>query len=171
MTIVLAANAMVLLVGPSGSGKSTFAARHLRPTQVLSSDELRARVMDDPNDQSATDAAFELLHAILALRLARGRLSVVDATNVEAWARAPLLAAARRNRRPAVAIVFALPLEELLQRATERMDRRVPPAALRRQQRWLARSMTELPNEGLHAIWTLDSVAAVDGAAVTIQPG
>ena len=39
--------ALVLLVGASGSGKSTFAARHFRPTEVLSSDRCRGMVADD----------------------------------------------------------------------------------------------------------------------------
>ena len=53
---------LVLLVGPSGSGKSTFARTHFAPTEVLSSDVCRGLVGDDPNDQSATRDAFELLH-------------------------------------------------------------------------------------------------------------
>ena len=54
-------------------------------------------VADDPNDQTATEAAFELLHTFLRLRLSRRRLSVVDATNVEGWARERLLS----DRAPA----------------------------------------------------------------------
>ena len=94
--IELPAGTMVVLIGPSGSGKSTFASRHFPKTKVLSSDEMRAMVADDPTDQSATEAAFELLHTALALRLAHRRTTVVDATNVERWARERLLAVARR---------------------------------------------------------------------------
>jgi len=101
----LPSDALLVLIGPSGAGKSTFAARHFSNTQVLSSDAFRGIVSDDPTDQTATDAAFELLHAALGLRLARGRLTVVDATNVEDWARERLLVEARRHRRPAGAIV------------------------------------------------------------------
>jgi len=70
---------LVALVGPSSCGKSTFAARHFRPTEVLSSDECRGLVSDDVLDQSATVDAFEVLHFIAAKRLARGRLTVIDA--------------------------------------------------------------------------------------------
>lgn len=73
---------LVVLVGTSGSGKSTFAATHFHPTEVISSDACRAMVSDDANDQSATNDAFDLLEYIAGKRLDRGRLTVVDATNV-----------------------------------------------------------------------------------------
>jgi protein phosphatase len=55
---------LVVLVGVTGSGKSTFAARHFRPTEVISSDACRGLVSDDPNDQSATGDAFDVLHFV-----------------------------------------------------------------------------------------------------------
>ncbi|MGI4830630.1 MAG: AAA family ATPase [Janthinobacterium lividum] len=55
----------------------------LPPTEVVSSDFCRALVSDDESDQSATGDAFDLLHAIVRKLLARGRLTVVDATNVQ----------------------------------------------------------------------------------------
>ncbi|HET6380420.1 MAG TPA: AAA family ATPase [candidate division Zixibacteria bacterium] len=168
LTITLPRDALVLLIGPSGSGKTTFARRHFRETQILSSDGMRALVADDANDQTATDAAFELLHALLALRLARGRLSVVDATNVEAWAREQLLAIARRYRRPAVAIVLAVPLETILERNLVRSDRQVPPAAIRRQHQWLRESLPALEHEAFDSVVVLDDVRSVDRARVEI---
>ncbi len=156
---------MVVLVGPSGCGKSTFAARHFPPTQVLSSDRMRAIVADDPNDQSATDAAFELLHTALALRLARRRTTVVDATNVERWARERLLAVARRVGRPAVAIVLALPLETCLARNLARADAR-PAAAIRRQHRWMLDSLASLPDEGFERVYVLEAEDAVASATI-----
>src|SRR6266568_1454826 len=97
---------LVLLVGASGSGKSTFARRHFLPSEVLSSDFCRGLVADNENDQSATKDAFEVLHFIAAKRLAAGRLTVVDATNVQASARKPLVALAREYDVLPVAIVF-----------------------------------------------------------------
>jgi protein phosphatase len=154
--------ALVLLIGPSGAGKSTFATRHFAPSEVLSSDEMRRMVSDDPADQSATDAAFELLHTTLALRLSLGRVSVVDATNVERWARQRLLAVARRQRRPAAALVFDLPLDVCLERNAARSDLRVPPAAVRRQHAAMRASIGSLEEEGLKPVWRFDSMAAVD---------
>ncbi|HLE89357.1 MAG TPA: AAA family ATPase [Candidatus Limnocylindria bacterium] len=166
MNLSLPADALVVLIGPSGAGKSTFAARHFAATEVLSSDAFRAMVADDPNDQSATDAAFELLHTALALRLGRGRLAVVDATNVEPWARERLLPKAGRHRRQAVAIVFDLPLALCLERNVARTDRRVPAAAVRRQHARMRASMPGLADEGF-AVVTFGSADEVDAARVT----
>lgn len=161
---------MVVLVGASGSGKSTFAARHFPRSHVLSSDEMRAIVADDPNDQSATAAAFELLHTALGLRLARRRTTVVDATNVEGWARARLLAIARRSGRPAIAIVLAPSLEVILARNASRPDPR-PVAAIRRQQRWLVTSLDALPGEGFDRVVVLDGEEASRAVEVRLEAG
>src|SRR5213078_235017 len=100
---------LVVLIGPSGSGKSTFARKHFLPSEVISSDYCRGLVSDNENDQAATTDAFELLHYIAAKRLARGRLTVVDATNVQPESRAPLVQLARSYHCLPVAIVFDLP--------------------------------------------------------------
>ncbi len=159
-------DALVLLIGVAGSGKSTFAARHFIPTEILSSDALRAMITDDPHAQGATDDAFDLLHRLLAMRLRRGRRTVVDATNVEEWARAELLAVARRHRRPAVAIVLDLPLEVAMARNLARPQPRPPNAALRRQHRWLQDTLVELPHEGLAAIHHLRSADEIDAVRI-----
>ena len=161
MTTSLPASAMVVLIGPSGAGKSTFAARHFSATQVLSSDAFRGVVSDDPRDQTATDGAFELLHAALALRLARGRLTVVDATNVEGWARQRLLVESRRHRRPALAIVFDLPLPTCLERAAARTDHPVPAAAIRRHHARMRASLAGLAGEGFESVLVLSNTDQV----------
>jgi len=166
VSIDLAADALVLLIGISASGKSTFATRHFRPTEILSSDTLRSLVSDDPGDQQATDEAFELLHRLLDMRLRRGRLTVVDATNVQDWARAPLIATSRRHRREVVAIILDVPIAVANERNRARSGRRPPPAALRRQHRWLVDSLPSLPDEGVAAVHHLRSVEAVDGTVV-----
>jgi predicted kinase len=86
---------VVALVGVSGSGKSTFAHRHFAPTEVLSSDQFRGLVADDENDQSATDDAFDALYHVARKRLARRRLTVIDATHVQRHARKAVLSLAR----------------------------------------------------------------------------
>ena len=163
------ADALVLLIGIAASGKSTFARRHFAPTEILSSDALRAMITDDPHAQAATEDAFDLLHRILAMRLRRGRLTVVDATNVEDWARARLLAVGRRHRRPTVAIVLDLPLEVALERNLGRPLPRPPASALRRQHRWLATSVAALREEGFDAVHHLRSAAAIEAAQIRRQ--
>src|SRR5438067_6625699 len=96
MNIVIPELALVLLVGPSGSGKSTFARKHFRPTEILSSDFFRGLICDDEANQAVSADAFELLHLTAAKRLAAGRLTVIDATNVQPEARKPLLELAKR---------------------------------------------------------------------------
>lgn len=165
-TIVLPSHALVLLIGVAASGKSTFARAHFAPTEVLSSDQLRALITDDPAAQRATDDAFDLLHRILAMRLRRGRLTVVDATNVEDWGRAELVAVARQHLRPSVAIVLDLPLAVALERNAARPSPRPPPAAIRRQHRWLTDSLPSLADEGFAAIHHLRSAEEIEAAHV-----
>ena len=164
--ISLPADALVVLVGIAASGKSTFAAQHFAPTEILSSDTFRALIADDPSAQGVTDDAFDLLHRLMEMRLRRGRLTVVDATNVEEWARRELLDTAGRHRRPAVAIVLDVPLDVALDRNALRAAPRPPPSALRRQQRWLADSLPGLAHEGFAAVHVLRSVDEVDSARV-----
>src|SRR5437867_12037685 len=114
MKLAIPELSLVALIGPSGCGKSTFAAKHFLKTEIISSDFCRGLVSDDENDQAATKDAFELLHFIGGKRLAAGRLTVVDATNVQSEARKPLVALARTYHCLPVAIVFDLP-EKLCQ--------------------------------------------------------
>ena len=89
---------------------SLFTARkHFKPTEILSSDYCRGLVSDDANTQAATKDAFELLHFIARKRLAAGKLTVVDATNVQPESRKPLVALAREYHCLPVAIVLDLP--------------------------------------------------------------
>ncbi len=163
-SIIIPSHSLVLLIGPSGCGKSTFARHHFRPTEVLSSDHCRALIADDENDMTVTGDAFELLHFIADRRLARGRLTVVDATNVQARARRPLLELAVEHRRAAVAIVFDLPQELCLERNRVRPDRRIPPRAIRRQQEQLHESLAGLRREGFRQVYILRTTEEVDAA-------
>src|SRR5205823_2387807 len=130
---------LVVLVGASGSGKSTFARTHFLPTEVVSSDFCRGLVSDDDNAQDATSDAFELLHYIAGKRMTRGRLTVVDATNVQPEARKPLVSLAREHHFLPVAIVFDLPERLCQDRNRERPDRDFGPHVVRNQVRQLKR--------------------------------
>jgi protein phosphatase len=148
---VIPADALVLLVGCAGSGKSTWAGARFRRSQVLSSDDLREAVSDDASDQGATRDAFTILHAIARARLRRGRLTVIDATNLLAASRRPFLELALRHGRPAIAVIFEVPLPGLLARNARR-QRVVPEATVRRHHAQLAHALVELPSEGYASI-------------------
>jgi protein phosphatase len=167
--IAIPSDSLVLLIGPSGSGKSTFAARHFRPSEVLSSDGFRDLLRGNPTDQKATAVAFRLLHAAAAERLRRGALTVVDATNVEFDAREALMELARHYGRPPVAIVFDLSLAECLDWNAQRPHRTVPPRVVRRQHAIFTRAIPHVAGEGFEVI-RLVGPAAVAAAEVRILP-
>ena len=170
MTIPLPEFSLVLLVGASGSGKSSFAAKHFKPTEVISSDWCRAAVSDDPNDQTATKDAFELLHVIAGKRLRAMRLTVIDATNVQPESRKSLIELARAHDCLAVAIVFDLPERLCLERNRTRPDRDFGPHVVRQQVQQLRRSLRSLQREGVRYVWPLTSVDEVDRAVIVRQP-
>ncbi|GAA1457034.1 polynucleotide kinase-phosphatase [Williamsia maris] len=157
---------LVLLIGTSGSGKSTFAATHFAASEVVSSDGCRAMVSDDPDDQGATKDAFDLLEYIAAKRLARGLLTVVDATNVQASARRSLLAVAKEHDVLPVAIVLDLPTEVSRTRNASRADRDFGSHVIKRQHDQLRRSMRGLKREGFRTIHVLDTVDSVAEASI-----
>ena len=160
---------LVVLVGPSGCGKSTFARRHFKPTEVISSDFCRALVSDDENSQAATKDAFEVLHFIAAKRLAAGKLTVIDATNVQVEARKPLVALARQYHVIPVAIVLNLPDRVCQDRNRERSDRNFGPHVIRQQSQQLRRSIRNLKREGFRHIYEFSSAAEIDEIVIERQ--
>lgn len=169
MTLEVPRLSLVLLVGTSGSGKSTFGRRHFLPTEVVSSDFCRGLVADDENDQSATGEAFDLLHTILRKRLAAGRLTVVDATNVQAASRGPLLRIAKEYHVPVVAIVFKVDETTCQERNASRPDRQFGPHVIRNQARQLYASFRDLQKEVRTVHW-LNGVGEVDAATIERTP-
>jgi protein phosphatase len=165
MTLLLPNPALVLLVGPTSSGKSTFARQHFRPTEVVSSDACRALVSDDENDQSATPDAFEVLELLVEKRLKRHRTTVVDATNLRSADRRVYVEQAQRFGVPAVALVFDLPEEILLERHRQRGDRPFAEAVIEQHRQTFGQYRDELIEEGYHDVFhftTPEEVAALE---------
>ena len=160
----------MVLIGPSGSGKSTFARRHFKPTEILSSDVYRGLVSDDEDDQSATEDAFDALYYVARKRLAAGRLTVLDATNVQVESRKKAVALARELNRLPIAIVFDLPEEVCNERNRARPDRDWNPHLASTQRQQLLRGMQSLQKEGFRKVYVLSSVAEVDAATVVREP-
>jgi protein phosphatase len=157
---------LVLLIGVTGSGKSTFARTHFKPTEVISSDFCRGLVADDENDQSATAAAFEVLQFIAGQRLKAGRLTVIDATNVQPEARRELVMLAREHDVLPAAIVLDLPEKLCAERNADRPDRDFGPHVLRRQRGQLRRGLRGLGREGFRTVHVLHTPEEVAAAAI-----
>jgi polynucleotide kinase-phosphatase len=169
-TLAVPALSLVALVGASGCGKSTFARKHFLPTEVLSSDAFRALVSDDETDQSATTDAFDALYFVARKRLARGRLTVVDATSVQPAARKNLVELAREYHVQPVAIVLNVPERVCHERNLARTDRQVPPHVIPQQVAQLRRSLRGLEREGFGRVFILNSVEEVEAARVVREP-
>ncbi len=171
---------LVVLVGPAGSGKSTFAARHFAPDEVLSSDAYRALLSGDEADQRTTRTAFSILHREVVRRLGAGRLVVVDATNVERYARRAFVERARAAGVPAIAIVLALPADVVHAWNSARKGRVVDPSVVDRHLDRLARTLGDggiagatssgISGEGFAAVHVLRSAADVDEVVLERRP-
>lgn len=162
--------ALVVLIGASGSGKTTFARKHFAPTEIISSDYCRAIVSDDENNQDANNDAYEVLNFIVTKRLARGLLTVIDATNVQVESRKSLIALARQYHTFAVAIVLNMPESLCLERNQTRTDRTLAAHVITRQQREMRRSMHGLEREGFRYVFALSSPEQVEAASIRREP-
>ncbi|MGH9843066.1 MAG: AAA family ATPase [Blastocatellia bacterium] len=162
---------LILLIGPSGAGKSTFAARHFTPTEVVSSDRCRAMLSDDESDQTINDAAFALLHQIARIRLSVGKLTVIDATNLQFRARRPLLRMARQHRLPAIAIVFTTTVNTCLEYNRARPDRFVSEDVIEQHARELAGALGRIEREGYARIYLLNETTVNDVVIERIGDG
>ena len=158
---------LVVLIGASGSGKTVFGQTHFAPTEVVSSDFCRGLVADDENDQSASAAAFDVLHYIAGKRLALGKLTVIDATNVSPDARKQLIAVARDHDVLPVAIVLDLPEKVSIERNASRPDRDFGAYVVRRQRGLLRRGLRGLAKEGFRQVHVLSSEEEVAAATIT----
>jgi protein phosphatase len=162
--------AVVMLMGASGSGKSSFAKKHFRPTEILSSDYFRGLVSDDENNQLVSAAAFDALYYIANKRLDIGRLTVIDATNVQQEARAGILRLAREQNCHAIAIVLDTPPALCLERNAGRPDRDFGEHVVRRQSEQLRRSLRHLEKEGFRYVFVLRGAEETDSARIVRKP-
>src|SRR5947209_1377930 len=123
--------ALVLLVGPPAAGKSTLAASlvaagEVAPDDVLSTDTYRELLTGDALDLTSDRKVWVQVRERLVEKMAAGRTTVVDATNLFPRRRARHIAVAREHGRPVVAVRFDVPAPELLER-NERRDRQLRP--------------------------------------------
>lgn len=167
--IVIPRNSLVLLCGPAGCGKSTFAARHFLRTQIVSSDECRAFISDDPSNQRVSGHAFDLMHFIIRKRLLIGRLTIADATHLKAEERRPLKMMARRFGFHPVALLFNLPIDICLARNAAR-ERIVPEEAVRNQYHLFESTLNEIHREGFDLVFILDEASQSQNEVHVARP-
>ncbi|GGO29648.1 polynucleotide kinase-phosphatase [Deinococcus humi] len=169
-TINLPELCLVALIGASSSGKTTLAHRLFRPGEVLSSDAFRLLVAGDENALDASNDAFDSLYHVARKRLARGLLTVIDATNVQPDARRRIVELAKEFDVLPVALVLDLPEELLLARHRARPDRPFAARVVSQQMGSLRRSLRKLQAEGFRQMTVLNSEDQVAAAQVTRMP-
>lgn len=147
----LPAPCLVVLAGPGASGKSTWAAAHFTPTEIVSSDQLRAVVGAAEDDLTASADAFALLQAVVRGRVGRRLTTVVDTLGLDATHRAGWLALAREHRVPVVAVAFDTPAEQCRTRNRARA-RPLPAGVLAAQLRQWPAVRDGLADEGYDAV-------------------
>ncbi|GAB2792899.1 polynucleotide kinase-phosphatase [Hymenobacter latericoloratus] len=159
-----------MLIGTSGAGKSTFARRLFRSSEIVSSDQCRELVADDENDQSATPDAFALLHYLVGLRLKRGLLTVVDATNVQPEARKTLVQLARDYHVLPTAIILDVPDRVAEDRNRVRAERmHIGRHVIPQQRQQLRRSLKTLKAEGFRHIYHLRGTEEIDAVQSVVR--
>ena len=170
MTIEIPDFALVVLIGATGSGKSTFAARHFKPTEVISSDYCRGLVSDDETDQSVSADAFDLVRAIAEKRLQHRRLTVIDATNVRPADRKAWVQLARRWHALPVAIVVDPGVSVCVERNSHRPDRAFGAQVVQRMVSEVRRGLGGLQREGFRQVWKLTTEAEIDASVMERRP-
>ena len=161
--IRLAEGTLVVLVGPSGAGKSTWAAEHVPPDAVVSSDRLRAVVGEGEHDLAASADAFDVLERIVAARVRRRLTTVVDTLGLDAGRRAGWRALATAAGVPCVAVAFDTPAAECRRRNAARTPR-VPAAVLAGQLAAYGEQRPGLAGEGFDDVLVAGPVRIVPAA-------
>ena len=158
--------ALVVLAGPSGSGKSCWAAARYRPSEVVSSDQLRGIVGSGESDLDASADAFTLLDQIVRARLRRGLTTVVDSLGFDVQRRLAHLELARQAGLPGVAVLFSTDPAECRRRNRARA-RPVPAAVLDGQLRRMPGVASQIATEG----WQLVTHAGGETVEPAHTPG
>lgn len=144
--------ALVILVGLQGSGKSTFAYRHFAPVEILSMDEFRARMCNDPASQSNSSSARKQLLAVLRQRLRNKVTTVIDSTNLRAGQRAELRSIAEESGVPTITIVFIASVKRCRQRIDHRASI-IRDEILDQNSALMEQTLRYIDNEGYFAVY------------------
>ena len=135
-----------LLIGPSGAGKSTYARQHCRPSEVVSTDDIRETLCGDFRDQSKNQQVFQAVRDVAAARLSNGLRTVIDATHLARNTRLDHVGLAPPNT-PVEYIVINRPMKEKLATAGWRSE--VPNLLARHEQQFRSALRDILNGDGL----------------------
>ncbi|KOY87287.1 polynucleotide kinase-phosphatase [bacterium 336/3] len=160
---------LVVLIGVSGSGKSSFAKKYFKRTEIISSDECRALISDDENNQAATPDAFELLHFMAGKRLKNGLLTVIDATSVQRESRKTLIDLARNYHVLPIAIILDVPESVCAERNKKREDRNFGHHVIRNQSQQLKKNLRSIKEEGFSHVYHLKTVEEIENVEDIIR--
>ena len=166
--IKLPRRTLLVLAGPAGCGKSTFASQRFAPTTIVSSDQCRALVCDDENNQRVNRDAFDLFYYIINKRMYQNRFTVADSTALQPEARRRLLELARQHGYLTCLLIFNVPLETCRARNQQR-NRRVEEQVHAYHAGLLQQTLREAPQEGWHRLYVLNP-EQVDAAVIEIEP-
>ena len=126
-----------LLVGIAGSGKSHWAEQNLSGSTIVSSDQIRAEITGNLEDQSRNYQVFKLCTERIYEVLREGGTATLDATNYREELRERPVATARWAGAEICTYFFDVSLSRALKRNRSR-ERKVPPEVIRKQWRGLA---------------------------------
>ncbi|MDE5737106.1 MAG: polynucleotide kinase-phosphatase [Oscillospiraceae bacterium] len=166
MRIEIPELAVVAMIGATSSGKTSFAKKYFKQTEVLSSDCFRAMICDDETAQDVSQDAFHLLYQTANQRLKYGKLTVIDATNLQQNARKQVITLAKEQNVHSVAIVLDLPEKVLLERNQARPERNFPEHVIKKHCLNLKRSIKYLKREGFRFVYILKSQEDIDNVEI-----
>jgi predicted kinase len=78
---------LVLLIGAPASGKSSFARKNFPLDSIVSTDAIRGELTNNPGNQDISTLAFILGGKLVKSRLANGKVTVIDAMNLNIHSR------------------------------------------------------------------------------------
>ena len=169
MQLKLPELSLVVLIGASGSGKSSFARKWFKPSEIVSSDFCRYLISNDEGSMDASADAFDLLHFLVAKRLKRGLLTVVDATNVRPEDRKRLVQLARDAHALPAAIILNLPDGVLIDRTKARPDRDLSPRVILNHIGQLRRGLGKIKMEGFRKVYEFRKPEEVDAVTEIVR--
>lgn len=168
MLLEIPPEALVILCGPAGSGKTSFARKHFRPSQIVSSDQCRELIADDPSDQKVSPLAFDLMHQIIRYRLLGRRLTVADSTALQKDLRKDLRKIAHEMGSPCVIVLFDIEVEECVRRNAARPERVVEEPVVVEQWNQFQQAKEDVSNESYDRVYILEDMH-VDAARVVLR--